>query len=272
MHRPVFVMQVLPILVVTFILSVLTTNELRIQKFKQLGLAAVICSLLTLPFFVYHFNRIKQYYLVDNADFGVTATYYDILHLEVSFILTMVGWFTIILSAVFISSILIAGRASVWRMVLLISIFIGSILPLILSKSGNSVVVYPCIAAFGFVPIVIKNDARWSRICPAFLFVFLFISIAGAGSRLYQLNSNIQSIDDSLRKSEDKMIDEIARLHLPEPVYISGFHVQGVDPASLLFLAQSRKRIALSIWSYARASNRIWHQRKRYVQFGQKYY
>ena len=50
----------------------------------------------------------KQYYLVDNVDFGVIATYYDSLHLNVSIILARVGWFTIILSAAFISFILIS--------------------------------------------------------------------------------------------------------------------------------------------------------------------
>ncbi len=241
MHRPVFVTQVLPILAAAFALSVLTTTELRIRKFKQLGLAAAMCSLLTLSFVIYHFNTMKHYYYEENVDFGVIATYYDIIHLNASLILTMVGWFTIILSAAFISFILIARMASVWRVLLLISIFIGSILPLILSKSANSVVVYPCLAVFGFVPIVIKNDACWSKINTAILCSFLFISIVGAGSRLYQLNSNIQSTDDSLRRSEDKLIEEIVGLRLPEPVHISGFHNQGVDPATLVFLARIEK-------------------------------
>jgi len=241
LHRPVFVMQVLPILAATFILSVLTTNELRIRKLKQLGVVAVMFTLITLPFFIYQFNSLKSYYFEVNVDVGSIATYYSSLHLNVSFFLERVGWFTIILSSAFIAFTLIAGMASVWQVALLVVIFIGSILSLILSKSANGVVVYPCMAVFGFVPIVIKKDACRSRISKAMLCVFLLISVVVTGSRLYELNSKIQSIDDSLRRSEDKLIEEIVRLRLPDPVYISGFNTQGVDPATLVFLAQVEK-------------------------------
>ena len=240
LNRPVFVMQVLPILAATFVLSVLTTNELRIRKFKQLGVVAVMCSLVTLPFFIYQFNLLKNYYL-EASNGGFIATYYDSLLLYVSLIPLRVGWFTIILSAALISFTLIARMAAVWLVALLISIFVGPILPPILNKVADGVLVYPCMAVFGFLPIVIKKDACRSRICKAILCVFFCISAAGAGSRLYQLNSNIQSIDDSLRRSEDKMIEQIVSLHLPEPVYISGFHYDGVDPATLLFLARIEK-------------------------------
>lgn len=241
LHRPVFVTQVLPILSATFIISVLSTKELRIRKFKQLGLVAVICTLLTLPFFIDHFNYLKSHYIEYNVDLGFIATYYDSLHMNVVFLLDRVGLFTIILSAAFISFSLISRMANFWPMVLLVSLFAGPILPLILFKSSSPVVVYPCMAVFGFVPIVIKKDACCGRTCKAILCLFLLISIVGTGSRLYQLNSKVQSVDDSLRRSEDKLIEEIVRLHLPEPVYISGFHFQGVDAVTLVFLAQIEK-------------------------------
>jgi hypothetical protein len=240
LHRPVFVLQALPILAATFVLSVVTTNELRIRKFKQLGLMAVMCSLLTLPFFIYQFNLLKNYYL-EASNGGFIATYYDSLLLYVSLIPLRVGWFTIILSAALISFTLIARMASVWLVALLISIFVGPILPPILNKVADGVVIYPCMAVFGFLPIVIKKDACRSRICKATLCIFLLISVAGTVNRLYELNNRIQSTDDSLRRSEDKLIEEIARLHLPEPVYISGFHSDGVDPATLVFLARTEK-------------------------------
>ena len=150
--------------------------------------------------------------------------------------------------------------------------FTGSILPLVLSKSSNGVVVYPCMAVFGFVPIVIKNDACRSRICKAILYSFLLISVAGTGSRLYQLNSKIQSIDDSLRRSEDKLIEEIVRLRLPEPVYISGFHTQGVDPATLVFLARIEKGLPFQYGVMRAHPSEFGIKEKDTSQFGQKYY
>ncbi len=241
LHRPVFVMQVLPILAATFILSVLTSNQFRIRKFKQLGLVAVVCSLLALPFFIHHFNYMRSYYFEYNVDLGVITTYYDIVCINSSSLLQRVGWFTIILSAMFISFILVSRMASVWIIVLLVSIFIGPILPLILSKSRNAVVLYPCMAGFGFLPIIIKKDVYRSRICKAILCLFLLISVVGSGSRLYELNNKVQSVDDSLRRSENKLIEKIVRLRLPEPVYISGFNFQGVDAVTLVFLARIEK-------------------------------